>query len=332
MTDYNLLAEAVRSIATSVVMTDAGPDHKIIYVNPAFETLTGYTFNEVKGKNPRILQGMNSNRSVLRRLRQALESGQHFHGETINYRKDGSEFMMEWQVVPIYMSARLPSYWVATQHDVSYRRNLEYKVLTSADEERRRVARDLHDGVVQELTAVTIMAGNLLRKLPELPENEAARADIIQLIEQVKHSSREARSLAHGMDGHNVTGSNLTQALAALAESVSSDTTRVTFTVETPLFISDTTRAKHIYRIAQEALSNAVRHGRANNILLGLSNNGLAHVLTVKDNGQGLSEDAAVSTGMGINNMRYRAKQLGGALNITTNHPGTVVTLDFIGE
>jgi PAS domain S-box-containing protein len=100
---------------TTVVPGTAGPP--ITYVNPAFSELTGYTADEVIGKTPGILQGPKTDPSVLKRLRETLARGEEFHGRAINYRKDGSEFMMEWKITPVRNAQGEVIHYVAVQRD-----------------------------------------------------------------------------------------------------------------------------------------------------------------------------------------------------------------------
>ncbi|HTI69911.1 MAG TPA: PAS domain S-box protein [Candidatus Limnocylindria bacterium] len=123
-----LLASAVDQSKDSILITDAElnlPGPRILFVNPAFTQMTGYTAEEAIGKTPRILQGPLTDKAVLLRLRGNLERGESFTGEAINYRKDGKEFNLEWQIAPIRGFTGIITHFVATQHDVTERRKLE---------------------------------------------------------------------------------------------------------------------------------------------------------------------------------------------------------------
>jgi PAS domain S-box-containing protein len=104
---------------TSIMITEAGPSYPIIYVNPACCELTGYGPDELIGKSPSILQGTKTDQSVLDRLNAEISEGKLFHGQAINYRKDGSEFMMEWKIIPIRNEKNDVSHYLAIQRDVS---------------------------------------------------------------------------------------------------------------------------------------------------------------------------------------------------------------------
>lgn len=114
-----LLEASMEESFNSVVITEAGPGYPIIYVNPAFCELTGYGPHEVTGKSPSILQGPNTDAEVLKRLNRNVADGELFHGRAINYRKDGSEFMMEWKIAPIRNEKDEITHYLAIQREVS---------------------------------------------------------------------------------------------------------------------------------------------------------------------------------------------------------------------
>lgn len=97
----NLLQTALDQSFQGVMITEAEPGYPIIYVNQAVCDLTGYSPDELIGQSPSMLQGKRSDPRVLAELKDKLDRGEIFHGKTYNYRKDGSEFMMEWKIVPI---------------------------------------------------------------------------------------------------------------------------------------------------------------------------------------------------------------------------------------
>lgn len=114
----NALKIALDNNISSVMLTRADGGYPIIYVNPAFTKLTGYSYDEVAGKDPGILQGPKTDRKLLEELREKLESGDKFHGKTVNYRKDGSEFIMEWKIFPISNSEKRTTHFLAFQHAI----------------------------------------------------------------------------------------------------------------------------------------------------------------------------------------------------------------------
>jgi len=103
----------------SIVITDATVQGKIIYANKAFKKLTGYDPSDVIGKTPRILQGVGTDKKVIGRLAVALKSGKKFQGKTINYKKDGTPFIMYWRVSPIRVGKTTEA-WIAIQREGSF--------------------------------------------------------------------------------------------------------------------------------------------------------------------------------------------------------------------
>lgn len=123
-----LLETAVLHSNESILITTTDleePGPTIVYVNPAFTRITGYTAEEVLGKNPRLLQGPKTERAVLDRLRRQCAAGEVFHGEAINYRKGGQEFYLEWSIAPVWDEKGAITHFVATQFDATTRKQQE---------------------------------------------------------------------------------------------------------------------------------------------------------------------------------------------------------------
>ncbi|PEN11447.1 hypothetical protein CRI94_15540 [Longibacter salinarum] len=124
-----LMSCAVKDAAESVIITEGAPidepGPRIEYVNPAFEEMTGYSAEEVIGKTPRILQGPDTNRGILNRVRTCLEEGKPVTSITgLNYRKDGTPFWVEWSITPVRGDGGTVEHWVSVQRDITQRREL----------------------------------------------------------------------------------------------------------------------------------------------------------------------------------------------------------------
>jgi PAS domain S-box-containing protein len=136
---FRLLKATLEQSAESVLITTAQldlPGPQIVYANPAFTKMTGYELQEVIGKTPRILQGPKTEQAVIERLRADCKAGRVFHGETINYRKDGTEFYLEWSVGPVRNDRGEITHFVATQRDVTKRRRIENALIESEEQLR----------------------------------------------------------------------------------------------------------------------------------------------------------------------------------------------------
>lgn len=100
----------------SILITDPSSEGRIIYANAAFENLTGHEPSSVIGKTPRILQGPQTDGKVIATLSDALNSGGNFEGKAINYKKDGTPFIMHWRVLPIKLGEQIAA-WVSIQRE-----------------------------------------------------------------------------------------------------------------------------------------------------------------------------------------------------------------------
>jgi hypothetical protein len=203
---------------------------------------------------------------------------------------------------------------------------LEQEILDVSGRERQSIGRDLHDGLGQELTGVALMLRGLATRVQgRCPEAVDSVNEIVAL---VNRSIENARSLAHGLlPVRNETG-GLAFALRELA-SRSRDLygLDVNFTAEVASELNlDETDASHLYRIAQEALTNASRHGHATLVDIHLKANGLRFLLCITDNGEGFHPPTSPYSGMGLKIMKYRAGMIGATFEIAPNEPrGTVV-------
>jgi PAS domain S-box-containing protein len=177
-----LLESAVQQSKESILITDAEldlPGPKIIFINPAFTQMTGYAAGEVIGKTPRILQGPRTDKTVLGRLRKNLERGEVFEGEAINYRKDGKEFDLEWQIAPIRNASGKITHFVATQRDVTARKQLEEQIRQSRKMEE---IGQLAGGVAHDfnnILAVIQMQSELLKSSGGLSADQSEFAEEI---------------------------------------------------------------------------------------------------------------------------------------------------------
>ena len=140
----NVLLAAMREavVITSAALDEPGPT--ILYVNAAFERMTGYRSAEVIGENPRMFQGPETSRAALDAMRAALAAGGTFEGEAINYRKDGAPFMLSWAVVPIFDDFGRTVAWLSLQNEgePNAAASLERRAVEAERKMREAVAKD----------------------------------------------------------------------------------------------------------------------------------------------------------------------------------------------
>lgn len=189
----------------------------------------------------------------------------------------------------------------------------EEHLLTIAEDMQRGITQDLHDDVGQELTGLGLKAATLVDMLaPATTPAGKLAADIAAALER---THAKIRRLCRGMLPLELEAGLLASALEQLAAATSENARlKCTFTCPHPDPVFDSRVSTHLYRIAQEAVANAVRHSRARSIRLTLAQEDGETVLRIEDDGKGLARGRAQAGGMGLRTMRYRASLIGGKL------------------
>jgi signal transduction histidine kinase len=206
------------------------------------------------------------------------------------------------------------------------RRQLELDIVAVSEHEQQRIGQDLHDGLCQQLAAIGCAARVLADELHAQKNLEARDAAMIE--EAIQHAVLEARNLARGIFPVHVDRNGLAAALAELGQVMSRLTGVAVVAKESEeVSVDDPEVSMHLYRIAQEAVANAVRHSGAHEITINLKKTGTELELCVEDDGAGIAKVAQAqgTTGMGLRTMRYRAQTLGASLEIASKHGGGTI-------
>jgi PAS domain S-box-containing protein len=194
------------------------------------------------------------------------------------------------------------------------RRVLEEELLKASSREQQRIGQDLHDSLCQQLAGIEFQNSVLVQLLSKKPEAQAEAARIGELI---RNATKQARALARGLSPVEIEPNGLMAALNSLAINAAGlFRVRCSFECPEPVLLENRASATHLYRIAQEAIGNAVKHGQAKTIVIILKRVDGELVLTVKDDGAGFSQDGRAIDGMGLRIMEYRADMIGGMLRI----------------
>ena len=210
------------------------------------------------------------------------------------------------------------------QEEVLERTRLEQEVLRIGELERHRIGRDLHDSLGQMLSGISCLTQVLHRKLESKSIDEATDAARIESI--AVDSIKLTRSIAKGLNPIEQSPDGLMIAMREMASN-----TENMFAVNChldcsePVLLDDHVVATHIHRIAQEAVTNAVRHGQAKNIRVALAASDGHILLTVSDDGLGMPENITTSSGIGLRTMRYRAESIQASLNIGQSPTGETI-------
>lgn len=213
--------------------------------------------------------------------------------------------------------------------DVTEQMRLEAAIIEISEREQRRLGRDLHDDLGQTLNGIWFMTERLAAK--GTASNSPLAEPLVRIAGQLQDALSLTRSLARGLHAADLDESNLPPALSALARCVeethSARSVTCTLDAPEPIRLKNPNSATHLYRITQEAINNALRHGLATDIDILLRQNNEALELRISDNGTGMSDDGNDGSGFGLRIMQYRARIIGGRLQVGPGRPaGTVVS------
>jgi PAS domain S-box-containing protein len=325
-TEITEQVRAERAIATQARMIESmlegvaviNERGMIEITNPAFDKMFGYRRGELIGREMATLAGWPFEQPE----RWQRSGGESVRSQAVEFdgrRADGSHFAAAGVLSRFEVVGRNHS--LVVLQDVSERKQLERAILEAVNREQYRIGNDLHDGLGQELTGIALMLRGLAGRVqseyaPILPEIEG-------ITRLVSNAIESTRALARGLSPVNLERGGLQDALEGLAMHAAeiynvqiSCTHRMGAT--RPLSAE---LANHLYRIAQEAVRNAVRHGKARSIRLHLHGARAKVRLTVTDDGTGMPAQAEQAPGMGLKIMRYRARILGGEVRFERSTP-----------
>jgi signal transduction histidine kinase len=241
--------------------------------------------------------------------------------------KDGHEFPVEISLSPLETEEGVLV--SSAIRDISDRKRLERTVLEISEREQRRIGQDLHDGLGQHLTGIAFMTKVQEKKLVERQVPEAS--DAAKIVQLVNDAILKTRELSRGLLPVVSEAHGLMSALRLHASEVE-DLFGITcrFECENTVLVHDAPMATHLYRIAQEAVNNAIKHAHANNIVIRLFGGEREGTLMIKDDGIGIERPLTPRTGVGLQIMNYRTGVIGGNLEIRKELPrGTSVTCRF---
>ena len=237
-------------------------------------------------------------------------------------RSDGSRVWAYIFVTQLKGADQKPRGHAISIRDVTERRTLEKEILDISERERQRIGHDLHDGLGQELTGVALLTTALSQRLTEVGDPSAEEAE--QIADLIHESIGHTRALARGLCPLDLEDEGLPEAIRQMAERLAR-LPRMRCEFESPVHVKvEASVGGHLYRIVQEAVTNAVRHGKCQLIHVRLIQSDERLTLIVADDGVGIS-DSQSGAGMGLRLMRYRATMIGAALDIRRGDAGGTV-------
>jgi len=300
--------------------------------NPGAERMLGYQAGEVIGRNVDLLMPEPFATEHTGYIRRYLQTGQAkvigIGREVQARRKDGTLFPADLAVSEFHDGKPL---FAGFLRDITERKRLEAEILHVAESEQRRIGQELHDDTQQQLSGLTMIARSAADSLAALVPLEPRLADIHAKIERVAKGLRETnqslRQLARGLVLLQVDAHGLPDALARLASQIGEQHhIDCTFAADDGVDVPDSHRATHLYRIAQEAINNALKHSGARRLFIRLKRVERLLLLEVADDGVGIA-DVRDTRGRGLQIMSYRAGLIGAVLTVRPREgSGTVVT------
>lgn len=335
---------AILKAAPDAIIT-IGTDGVIRGFNPAAEQMFGYSADESIGENVSLLMPSPYREQHDEYLRRYLSTGDAriigTSRELTGRRKDGLTFPIELSVSEVDHLG----IFTGVIRDISERKRLQKEVLNIAAEEDRRIGHELHEGIQQEVTALELFAGTLLDVLRAVEQREFDGKETRLLeearflkLQEIAHklckgladTHEHVQQLSRGIMPVPIDAQGLISALMELASSTDA-LQDITCRFESPevVQVADNTTATHLYRIAQEAMNNALRHSQADGILLSLVRKDNQIILEVSDNGIGI--DPVITSragvpgglkGIGLRAMQYRAGVIGATLHIGRRDEG----------
>jgi PAS domain S-box-containing protein len=320
---HSLFANMINAFAYHEIILDdnSNPiDYRFLEINKSFEKLTGFKRKNVIGKKMTEL---------IPEVRSAKPDLIKIYGNVALTGEDTSfelffEPFQKWYSVSAYSPEK--GYFASIFDDITEEKMLEKSLMEVEERERRRIGHDLHDGLGQLLTGLAFKVRGLGLTLEKssLPEAEEA-ADISVLIDEAKE---QVSLLSKGLSPVAMDEEGLMLSF----KSISSYTEKMfgipcIFRCEEPVVVNDETAITQLYRITQEAVTNAVKHAKPDTIEISLGRNDDKIIITIKDDGIGIPEKIDKKGSMGLKIMRYRASIINASLNIQRDiNGGTLVT------
>ncbi|HEV2330327.1 MAG TPA: PAS domain S-box protein [Verrucomicrobiae bacterium] len=297
--------------------------------NHGAERIFGYSAVEVIGRPIAILipeDRRQEEPGILAKIRRG-ESVDHY--ETIRRRKDGRLIDISVTISPIRDSGGKIIGASKVARDITDRKRLEREIIEISNREQQRIGQDLHDGLCQELAGIELMCQVLEQKLAAKSKAEARRVG--EIGEHIRQAIGHTRKLARGLFPVELETNGFVSALRELTDHAGKlFNVECRFECDASVAVRDNVAATHLYRIVQEAINNAVRHGKARRIVVSLRPAGEKVALMVVDNGIGFSNQARKGSGMGLHTMKYRAGVVGATLQIQSgNGKGAAVSCIF---
>jgi PAS domain S-box-containing protein len=303
---------------------------QIIYISPGYAEIWGRSCESLCASSRAWFDAIHVEDRD-RMLEIALSSHKRggYNEEYRIVRPDGFIRWIRDRALPIRNDAGEITRIAGLAEDITERKLLEREVIEINDRERSRLGQDLHDGICQQLVSIAFATDLLRRDLIAKSPGEAVRAAKVTAL--LDNAISQARTLSQALCPVNLAGDGLAVALRSLAGSISRGSGVVCGAeCSEAVFVQDYAVATHLYRIAQEAVQNALKHSHPTQILIRLSQDGDIIYLSITDNGLRTDDENNRHFGIGLNIIKFRANMAGGNLQVQrTATGGTIISCVF---
>ena len=315
------MAAFMKNVPCAVYMKST--EGRYVYANETCAKVFRRTVEEVIGKTDAELLPKTIAAKARNVDQQVISHNKTIETTESYNRDDGTHYWLTTKF-PICDHNGQPMMVGGAAIEITENKRLEKEVQEISEQEKRRIGQDLHDGLGQYLTVIACMVKVVEQKLANRDLAEAG--DVKKITTMVNETIAQARDLARGLSPVELENNGLQAALQELASRVSRTNVNCEVKAPTVTKVYDNAAAVHLYRIAQEAVNNSVKHGNAKNIFIGLNTQNNHVELTVQDDGCGLPKNGPKATGMGLRVMNYRAAMIGATVTVGAGAPcGTVV-------
>jgi PAS domain S-box-containing protein len=304
--------------ASGAIMVVSDREGVIVRTNPACERVAGYSSEELRGSNFWKLffsfSKLEEKAARAKVLRMPLEDVPVAQ-ESLLQAKDGKRRLISWSITTLPNDSGEGEFIIASGMDITEHRRLEQEILQVSDLEQRRIGQDLHDGLGQEITAMSFLNSTLRNSLKAkgLPEADTAE----RLAEMLKNAGKDVRKISHGLQPVAADPESLVTSIRNLVTGAHlANGVKCLFRAESAMAMHNHGAANHLYRIAQEAMQNALRHGKPKELVISLTRVSERVILEVRDDGRGIAPQPGKSHGIGLSTMKYRAGVMNGVLEI----------------
>jgi PAS domain S-box-containing protein len=233
--------------------------------------------------------------------------------------QNGIESYFEIIATPLFDKQNKMKGIIEVIRDVTGRKNLEREVIEISEKERYHIARELHDDLGQNLLAIDVISKLVHQKLDKAAEESNLLSDVIGIIDK---SIELNRNIAKGLSPHNISAINFSSMINSLLDSFEKVfKIKCEFILDEKAIFKDDNTASQVYKITQEAVKNAIKHGKAANIKIEIKKNETHNILTIEDDGTGIDENKLdiYNGGIGMKIMNYRSDLISGKINFVNN-------------